>query len=255
MGRGKIIFSLPHWTCPFPDSSALVLVLRCFRGHLSLVEDLQWPSPRCLLCPQSLPYAVLQPCWCLCPQLPARGFCVGLFCSDSFQPLNQEIMAFSWNPSLEVKTFERGDALPLIGSKSSHWDTSTFFAIFVLFSHYVSGWCCLKTPLTIQSSSMNQVNLIAFWLEWIGFLPLKFPLLFPRFLLEQDITNSYASLNGLFIELLTKKMPNLKVENYLLFGRQNWGLEPGHSISALRDYSKDVSEEPGFIGVFATKTR
>ena len=47
----------------------------------------------------------------------------------------------------------------------------------------------------------------------------EIPLLFPCFLLEQEITNSYASLNGLFIELLTEKMPNLKVENYLLFGK------------------------------------
>ena len=139
------------------------------------MEDLQWLCPRCLLCPWSPPYLVLQPWRCLCPQLPAWGFCVGLFCSDSFHPLNQEIMASSWNPSLEVKTFGRDDVLPLIGSKSPTGTPQPSFTIFVLFSHCASGWYRLKTPLTTQSSSMSQVNLIAFWLEWIGFLSLKFP--------------------------------------------------------------------------------
>ena len=61
-----------------------------------------------------------------------------------------------------------------------------------------------------------------------------------------------SSLKAGFYLLLTKKKNkrNLKVENYVLFGR----LEAASQI-ALRDCSKDVREGPGYIGVFATKTR
>ena len=53
-----------------------------------------------------------------------------------------------------------------------------------------------------------------------------------------------------------KKTHSLKAESYVLFGGHNWGLKPGtkHSV-ALRACSKEVREEPGHIGVFATKTR
>jgi len=57
-----------------------------------------------------------------------------------------------------------------------------------------------------------------------------------------------------------KKTHNLKVESYafffFFFGRQNWGLKPGHSIldCSERQLSR-CREEPGYIGGFAIKTR
>ena len=53
-----------------------------------------------------------------------------------------------------------------------------------------------------------------------------------------------------------KKPHSLKAESYVLFGGHNWGLKPGTQLSvALRACSKEVREEPGHKGVFATKTR
>ena len=52
------------------------------------------------------------------------------------------------------------------------------------------------------------------------------------------------------------KVHNLKVENYVLFGWLSEDLSPGGSLSkmALKDCSREVREEPGYTGVFATKT-
>ena len=53
-----------------------------------------------------------------------------------------------------------------------------------------------------------------------------------------------------------KKKHSLKAESYVLFGGYNSGLKPGTQLSvALRACSKEVREEPGHIGIFATKTR
>ena len=49
-------------------------------------------------------------------------------------------------------------------------------------------------------------------------------------------------------------MHNLKVENYVLFGRHTEDLSPGAASQiALRDLSKEVKEEPVYIGGFAKK--
>ena len=46
-------------------------------------------------------------------------------------------------------------------------------------------------------------------------------------------------------------MHNLKAENGVLFGRQNWGLKRRiQPQRALRDWSLEVWEEPGYRGVF-----
>ena len=54
----------------------------------------------------------------------------------------------------------------------------------------------------------------------------------------------------------TKKMKNLKAENYIIwwiFQRpQAWEAD---SEIALRDYTGEVGEEPGYIGIFATKNK
>ena len=47
-------------------------------------------------------------------------------------------------------------------------------------------------------------------------------------------------------------MHNLKVENHVLFGRH--AKDPASQIM-LRGSSIEVKEEPGYIGVFATKIR
>ena len=53
-----------------------------------------------------------------------------------------------------------------------------------------------------------------------------------------------------------KKKKKAQVENYIFSG-QNWGRKPRTTAfqTILRSCSKDVREEPGFIGVFVTKTR
>ena len=48
---------------------------------------------------------------------------------------------------------------------------------------------------------------------------------------------------------LRKRMHNLKIENYI---RQTLNWEAA-SQRALRDSSKEVTDEPGRIGIFATK--
>ena len=48
---------------------------------------------------------------------------------------------------------------------------------------------------------------------------------------------------------LKKNMHNLQVENYVLLNGLTEDLSPGYSLSALRDCSKEVREEPGYIGV------
>lgn len=55
--------------------------------------------------------------------------------------------------------------------------------------------------------------------------------------------------------LTEKRMHNLKVENYFLFGELSENLSPEDSPSALKDSSKGISEQPGYIGISATKTR
>ena len=49
-----------------------------------------------------------------------------------------------------------------------------------------------------------------------------------------------------------KKMHIMKVENYILFGRQ---AQDAASQITLRDRSEEVREGLGYIGVFATKIR
>ena len=51
-----------------------------------------------------------------------------------------------------------------------------------------------------------------------------------------------------------EKKHNVKVENYVLLGRFAEDLSPGGGLS-LRDCVHEVREGPGYIGVFATKTR
>ena len=50
-------------------------------------------------------------------------------------------------------------------------------------------------------------------------------------------------------------MHNLKVESYVLFGIFSMDVKPGrlNSQIALRDCSKEIREEPVYIGVCATK--
>ena len=52
-------------------------------------------------------------------------------------------------------------------------------------------------------------------------------------------------------------MHNLKVENYILFGELSKGFKPRRQLLriALRDCYEQVRGEPGYIGVFAMKTR
>ena len=50
-------------------------------------------------------------------------------------------------------------------------------------------------------------------------------------------------------------MHDLKVENCVLFGGITEDLSAGHSLSALRDCSEEVREEPGCIGVFCKQTK
>ena len=52
--------------------------------------------------------------------------------------------------------------------------------------------------------------------------------------------------------LTEKRMHNLKVENYFLFGELSENLSPEDSLSALRDCSKHKRGARVF-GVFATK--
>lgn len=61
---------------------------------------------------------------------------------------------------------------------------------------------------------------------------------------------------NLGLKLSTEKMHNPEVENYILFGGLDGpqAQEPACQV-VLRDCSKGVREEPGFRGVFATKTR
>ena len=57
-------------------------------------------------------------------------------------------------------------------------------------------------------------------------------------------------------QLTKKNMHDLKVEDYVLFGglAGNLAWETASQI-ALSDFSKEIREEPGYIGVFAkTKT-
>ena len=49
-----------------------------------------------------------------------------------------------------------------------------------------------------------------------------------------------------------KKMHSMKVETYILFGRQ---AQDTASQITLRDRSEEVREGLGYIGVFATKIR
>ena len=51
-------------------------------------------------------------------------------------------------------------------------------------------------------------------------------------------------------------MHNLKVENYVLFGRQPEDLNLGYSfLDSSERCSEVVREGPGYIRVFSTKTR
>ena len=50
-------------------------------------------------------------------------------------------------------------------------------------------------------------------------------------------------------------MHNLKAESCVLSGRLSEDSSPGSSLSALKDCSKEVREEPGYLRVFETKTR
>ena len=51
-------------------------------------------------------------------------------------------------------------------------------------------------------------------------------------------------------------MQSLKVENYVLFGRENGGLKPGTlSLRELWGLLQRSKEEPGYTAVFATNTR
>ena len=51
-------------------------------------------------------------------------------------------------------------------------------------------------------------------------------------------------------------MHPLKVENYVLFGGLSEDLSLGSSFSDhSRNCSEEVREEPGYMGVFATKTK
>lgn len=54
-----------------------------------------------------------------------------------------------------------------------------------------------------------------------------------------------------------KKMHNLKVENSVLFCglSEDFKLRRQPLRIALRECSAEVREEPGYMGVFATKTR
>ena len=49
--------------------------------------------------------------------------------------------------------------------------------------------------------------------------------------------------------MLTEKMHNLKVENYDLFSGLSEDLSLKDSLSVVRGCSKEVREEPGYIGV------
>ena len=54
-----------------------------------------------------------------------------------------------------------------------------------------------------------------------------------------------------------KNTHNLKVENYVLFDRLSEDSKPGKQTAsqmALKHGFKQVREEPGYLGVFATKT-
>jgi len=51
-------------------------------------------------------------------------------------------------------------------------------------------------------------------------------------------------------------MHSLKVENYVLFSRlTRMKAQESASYIHLRDCFKEVREEPGYIDIFATKTR
>ena len=52
-------------------------------------------------------------------------------------------------------------------------------------------------------------------------------------------------------------MHNLEVDSYVLFSRLSEDFKPRRQDSqiALRDCSEEEVGEPGYIGVFATKTR
>ena len=50
-------------------------------------------------------------------------------------------------------------------------------------------------------------------------------------------------------------MHNLKVKNYVLFGRHTEDLSPGDRLSVLMDCSEEVREEPGYTGVLVNKQR
>lgn len=53
--------------------------------------------------------------------------------------------------------------------------------------------------------------------------------------------------------LAKKKLHDLKVENYVLFGGITEDSSPGYSLRAFKDCSREVREEPRYRGVFAEK--
>ena len=50
-----------------------------------------------------------------------------------------------------------------------------------------------------------------------------------------------------------KNRHNLKAENYALFGDISENSSLGGSLSALRHWSKEINEEPGYMGVLQQK--
>ena len=56
-------------------------------------------------------------------------------------------------------------------------------------------------------------------------------------------------------EYQLKKMYNLKFENYVLFGRQNWGFKAGTQHLSSEKLLLRGKEEPGYMGIFKTKTK
>lgn len=52
-----------------------------------------------------------------------------------------------------------------------------------------------------------------------------------------------------------RKMHNLKVVSWILFGDHTGDYSLGHSLSAWRNFSKEVREEPGYMEIFGWKKK
>lgn len=67
--------------------------------------------------------------------------------------------------------------------------------------------------------------------------------------------SSMAGSRSLKLSVNWRKMHNLKVVSWILFGDHTGDYSLGHSLSAWRNFSKEVREEPGYMEIFGWKKK